>query len=30
MNGFIIPAVMLIMVIGGALYIIRTGRNMNS
>jgi hypothetical protein len=30
MNGFIIPAVMLLMVIGGAVYMIRTGRNMNS
>jgi hypothetical protein len=30
MNGFLIPAVMLIMVVGAALYIARTGRNVNS
>jgi hypothetical protein len=30
MNGFIIPTVMLIMVIGVAVYMARTGRNMNS
>lgn len=30
MNGFLIPAVMLIMVAGAAVYIARTGRNMNS
>jgi hypothetical protein len=30
MNGFIIPAVMLLMVVGAAVYIFRTGRNMNS
>ncbi len=30
MNGFLIPAVMLVMVAGAAFYIARTGRNMNS
>jgi hypothetical protein len=30
MQGFIIPAAMLLIVIGGGIYIARTGRNMNS
>lgn len=30
MNGFLIPAVMLAMVVGAAVYILRTGRDMNS
>jgi hypothetical protein len=30
MNGFLIPAVMLFMVVGAAIYIARTGRNVNS
>lgn len=30
MNGMLIPMVMLAMVIGAAVYIARTGRNMNS
>jgi hypothetical protein len=30
MNGFLIPAVMLVMVAGAAIYIARTGRNVNS
>ncbi len=30
MNGFLIPVVMLIMVVGAGFYIARTGRNMNS
>jgi hypothetical protein len=30
MNGFLIPAVMLVMVVGAAIYIARTGRNVNS
>lgn len=30
MNGFIIPAVMLAMVVGAAIYIARTSRNVNS
>lgn len=30
MNGMIIPVVMVLIVIGGALYIVRTGRNVNS
>jgi hypothetical protein len=30
MNGFLIPTVMLVMVIGAAIYIARTGRNVNS
>jgi hypothetical protein len=30
MNGFLIPAVMLAIVIGAAVYIARTGRSVNS
>ncbi len=30
MSGFLIPAVMLLMVAGAAIYIARTGRNVNS
>ncbi len=30
MNGMLIPAVMLVMVIGGAIYIAKTSRNVNS
>jgi hypothetical protein len=30
MNGFIIPAVMLAIVVGAAFYIAKTGRNVNS
>lgn len=30
MNGFLIPAVMIAMVVGAAIYMIRTGRNVNS
>jgi hypothetical protein len=30
MYGYLIPAVMLVMVLGGAIYIVRTGRNINS
>jgi hypothetical protein len=30
MNGMIIPVVMVLIVVGGALYIVRTGRNVNS
>jgi hypothetical protein len=30
MNGFLIPAVMIVMVVGTAIYIARTGRNVNS
>jgi hypothetical protein len=30
MNGFLIPAVMLVMVVGATMYIVRTGRNVNS
>jgi hypothetical protein len=30
MNGMLIPAVMLVIVIGGAIYMAKTGRNVNS
>jgi hypothetical protein len=30
MYGYLIPAVMLLMVLGAAVYIVRTGRNVNS
>jgi hypothetical protein len=30
MNGFLIPVVMLVMVVGAAVYMVRTGRNVNS
>lgn len=30
MNGFLIPAVMLAIVVGAAVYIARTGRSVNS
>jgi len=30
MYGYLIPAVMLLMVLGAAVYIVRTGRKVNS
>jgi hypothetical protein len=30
MGGFLIPVVMLVMVVGAAVYMVRTGRNVNS
>ncbi len=30
MNGFLIPAVMIAIAVGSAIYIARTGRNVNS